>query len=762
MRTTSREKAYLCKDGAILPFPFDTMKKIFAILVAFLMGAAVHGQESRSRRQPSREQVIAQMNYCINSLTGVANNKSMGLLEHETDQLLNNLTMEQIVDLYDVKEFRKALIEDIAALEINEEERNVIRRIQDMRRKNMLSSSVANALNPTLLLVPGRGGAGAVAQAGFMAILTAARTAVDYQTSKGEGDVDELQAMWALRKDDIKKVTDLRVQALNLEFNLYRQFHLNEFDRLTEESANRFSDIVSETDPEIRRRRLEDPQSVREFDRLADYHYHLGMAYLDLGRYAEADARFNTYLKMYDAAPIFRYDEKSGVIALAKLAVGDGMKEEDRRAWISRALTNLPNNGAALIQCAVSCFNMGDEEMCFRLLRRGIDNPNLTDKDAVVSLVTTLMPNLAQHGELLREMKSAVLSCRRLDLAELVSFVAASGEYDAAFRLLDVSGGKGGNRRIELSFDGGYTFDKGRIGVYSVDFRKGRCTVSRNGNAYKDGIPLDEILKKVDLFKNSRGLICHYFDALEEGELYRFKPGLDYESLTTENCPGRDIAVILDTDIKKIKKLYKRHVPVEGGRTVVVSEKTRRDKAVSKGPLLADSYFQPGDVSRFDAEMFEGDPVSGKSYKALRSYGDIDYGYIPFAGSPEKIIIVHFMTGTPCAVSYRYDDESKAFRPYFIQSGETVVLYEPQTVAAPPVPKADGDVPRVESEKESVRKSFWQRLLFWKKDKKPESEDVPPENESVSVETPSETATTALQPADSVRTFWSRLMFWKK
>ena len=740
----------------------DPMKRVAVILIAFLLGFALYGQDSRSRRQPSREQVIAQMNYCINSLTGIANNRSMALLEHETDQLLNNLTMEQIVDLYDVKEFRKALIEDIAALEINEEERNVIRRVQDKKRNLMLTSSFADALNPTLLLVPGRGGAGAAAQAGFMAILTAARTAVDYQTSKGESDVEELQAMWALRKDDIKKVTDLRVQALNLEFNLYRQYHLNEFDRLTEESANRFSSIVSESDPEIRRRRMEDPQSVREFAHLADYHYHLGMAYLDLGRYDDANAHFNGYLKMYDASPIFRYDEKSGVIALAKLATQDSMSDAEQRMWISRALTNLPNNGAALIQCAVTFFNLGDGDACFELLRRGIDNPNLSDKNAVVALVTTLMPNLSQNDELFREMKSAVYSCGNLNLAELVSFAAAAGDYATAYGLLEISQIKGGNKIIDISFDGGNTFDRNRIGVYSVDFKGGKCSTSRNEEAFKGGIPLQDIIKKVDMFKNSRGLICYYFDTLVEGELYRFKPGIDYEGLTTENCPGRDIAVILDTDIKKIKKLYRNHTSVDAGRTVIVSKRIRRGKTVTKGPFLADSYFSLPEVSRFDTGVFDGEPENELKYKSLRTYGDVAYEYIPFKGSPEKIVIVQFMTDTPCALAYRLDGEMKTYLPFFIRSGDTVVMHESQSIAASATVPPGNEEAETEK-KESDKKSFWRRLIFWKKEASVNVADI---HSAASSDTTESTdryhAMENPGQKDTVRTFWSRLKFWKR
>lgn len=52
------------------------------------------------------ENVVAQMNYCINSLTNIVHNKSMSVLEHESDQLINNLTMQQIIGLPEIRDFR--------------------------------------------------------------------------------------------------------------------------------------------------------------------------------------------------------------------------------------------------------------------------------------------------------------------------------------------------------------------------------------------------------------------------------------------------------------------------------------------------------------------------------------------------------------------------------------------------------------------------------------------------------------------------------
>lgn len=74
------------------------------------------------------ELVVAQMNSCVNTLTNIINNKSMSVLEHETDQLLNNLTIQHIVGLPEIAEFRVDLIDAIGSLGITEEEKSLLRR----------------------------------------------------------------------------------------------------------------------------------------------------------------------------------------------------------------------------------------------------------------------------------------------------------------------------------------------------------------------------------------------------------------------------------------------------------------------------------------------------------------------------------------------------------------------------------------------------------------------------------------------------------
>lgn len=62
------------------------------------------------------------------------NNNSIEVLNNESDQLGNNLTIEHLGNLYQIADFREKLILSIGNLQIIEEERHVLKRVNEMRR----------------------------------------------------------------------------------------------------------------------------------------------------------------------------------------------------------------------------------------------------------------------------------------------------------------------------------------------------------------------------------------------------------------------------------------------------------------------------------------------------------------------------------------------------------------------------------------------------------------------------------------------------
>lgn len=250
----------------------DMYKNVIAFLLLILMSCSAFsaGTGTQKQSKQSQENVVAQMNYCINSLTNIIHNKSIVVLDHESDQIINNLTMEQIVGLYEINDFRIDLFDAISRMQITEEERMLMRRLQSIKRDNLKWQALSNALSPTIMVTGGSPQQMAV-QAGVQGLLTAARTAVEYQASKGEQNIEELRAMWDLRKSDLEEIANLRKSAIDIVFSLFNKYHLSEKDRLTERTANAFCNYISEPDAKKRIRQLEDNRET--YKHFASYYF---------------------------------------------------------------------------------------------------------------------------------------------------------------------------------------------------------------------------------------------------------------------------------------------------------------------------------------------------------------------------------------------------------------------------------------------------------------------------------------------------------
>lgn len=72
--------------------------------------------------------------YCLLAKVEV-NNHSMIALNYESDQILNNLKIDNIRGEYELQEFRIALFDAISGLQITEQERAILKQIQDIKSK---------------------------------------------------------------------------------------------------------------------------------------------------------------------------------------------------------------------------------------------------------------------------------------------------------------------------------------------------------------------------------------------------------------------------------------------------------------------------------------------------------------------------------------------------------------------------------------------------------------------------------------------------
>lgn len=518
---------------------------------------------SQTTTNVQKENVIAQMNYCINSLTNIIHNKSMSVLEHESDQILNNLTIEQIIGLYEINDFRIDLLDAVSKFGITEQERALLRRIQSIKRDNMKWAALSNALNPAMLLT---GGGGMGPQLAFQALLTAARSAIEYQTMKGEQNIEELRAMWDLRKEDLKEINEVRKNALKVVFSLYNKYHLSEKDRLTEETANNFSLYISEENAAKRARLLEDNRTI--YEHLADYYYYLGMAYLDLGNYDKAKSNLNMYLAKYTKAPLLRYDEKSGCVALTILAHEKGISNWEKKRHIDNALKNLPHNSAAVLQCAmIYLYELKDPEKALELIRAGIENPKASDPSLLYMAAANLLPVAKKYSKLYSELCSLFNEGKKITLDSYVSYLMNGNkniwkEIPNLITFENYSSwfGASFNEDLNIIFPANILYNNGDVSIYVEEHTSDKVTIKQLKTSFAYGVDISDI-NDVGCFKADKNLKYLYFDALVPEKTFIVKQNIDYDKIQKEEWHGQSEFTLTQDDIEDIIDFCKDNAP---------------------------------------------------------------------------------------------------------------------------------------------------------------------------------------------------------
>lgn len=536
------------------------------------------------------------MNYCINSITNVIHYKSMPLLEHEIDQLVNNLTMEQVIGLYEVQSFRSKMIEKISALQITEEERELMKRVQEMKRENLLYESIANSLNPTLLLT---GGGNNSKQLAFMTILTIARTAVEYKTASNEADIEELQAMWKYRKEDLENFAELRKDALELVYKLFQKYKLNENDRLTENTSSTFSKIIAIDNARTRIRRLLDERPT--FASMADYYYYLGMAYVDDGNYGQGKNYLDKYLALYQKAPIFRYDEKTGCIALTKLAKETNLTNDEVNYLVKIAIDNLPNNGPAIIQCALVLNEIGEKERAFNLLRSGIDNEQVSDKDALVMLATELLPEIMHYPSSAEQMTAAIRHCESLNINSFIPFLIKSSQgvfWDEISNIVHINDGE------TIFCDSRYKVDISSISVQKEKHKDGNVKVSPCSVTYSNAISIKDIQRKFNFLKNEPEQVYIFFEPVG-GNMFRVKRDLDLQKVKEGDYPGMSRPYISARDRNKLVKYCKKKSSEQSDFISLVFRTCNKGKSATASVSYADYLAKGSKVGIIDYTEYD-------------------------------------------------------------------------------------------------------------------------------------------------------------
>lgn len=622
------------------------MKRINTYILFFMM--ALSNVFMGKAESNQKELAIAQMNSCVNTLTNIINSQSMAVLDHESDQLLNNLTMEHIVGLPEIAEFRVDLIDAIGSLGITEEERSVLRRINSIKADNLKWKALSGALNNTMLLT---GGGNNAAQLGFQALLTAARTGIEYKVSKNEMQMEEMQAMWDLRKNDLNTFVKLRKEALDIIFRLYQKYNLKESDRLIEQSSKQFQKIISEPDAKRMIRLLSDNAS--KFAHLADYHYYMGMGYLDCKNFKKASECFAKYTEIYNKAPIYRQNEKEGMISLAKLTYDKGLSKEEIERHISKVRSNLPNNAMAAILCATIADKiLKNPAKSLSILRSALDNESLDDKTAVMLASSLILPKINNKTTGYKDFISAYVNQKSYDVdAALNMWIAKKdnvfAKLKSIFKISDLSrhplmiGDAEVNDKMTISFPSKYTLDLDQVKMYVEQHRDKEVWLYPYALTEKDALSLKKI-EKVGAFKKYPNLKYLYMDACGKNT-FRIKSGINYNAIQQETYPRQSEFNLDEKDIKSILKFLKENAP-EKTRTKILAAKS--DKQLSQVKQNGTLYNIPSNYKSRVKEISNLATQNGRTYVKF-DFNDSRKIQICYAFDSKREILI------PCYIQYQ-------------------------------------------------------------------------------------------------------------
>ena len=640
------------------------MNKIIKYIISLIIVFVAYIPNNANAAE--KEMVIAQMNSCVNILTNIINNKSMTVLEHETDQLLNNLTMEQIVGLYEIAEFRGELIEAIGKLEITEEERNLLKRVNSIKQDNLKWQAFSNALNNTMLIT-GKGSIGV--QAGFQALVTAARAGVEYKVAQNDLQIEELQAMWELRKSDLNTFIDLRKKALSIVFSLYQKYNLKETDRLTEQTAQQFQKITSDPNASRMVRLLLDNFQI--FRHLADYYYYLGVGYIDMNNIPKAMEAFSKFETYYAKAPIYRINEKSGIISLIKLAYLDKLTTVEIEKELINVQKNLPSNTMALIQCAITYDKvLNNPQKALSLLRSALDDENTADKAALIIAGSMILPKVSNQSQERKDFLSAYANQKSIDVNAALNICIAN-KYnifkflDKKFSISDLCyrpwffGSPTLNDKIVINYSKKYSLDLSKVKMF-IEERKGNdIIVTQYKLTDPKSIPLEKI-EKIDAFKKMPNLKYLYMWSTED-KLFRVKDNLDYNAILNENFPRQSEFKLSESDPEDIVEFLQKHES-KSQRNEIIAEKveTKNKSIVEQGvkiwfPLEYQAYYLYNQNRLYNPiDDVDNWPII-RLYKHFKNQPDATYVKLFFDDS-RKII-----------VCYKFDKENQKLIPCYTQ-----------------------------------------------------------------------------------------------
>jgi hypothetical protein len=328
------------------------------------------------------------LNECINTLARIEHSDSQIVLEEELDRLTNVLGWKNATDYDSIVEFRKKLQNDLNALIINSINKNRYIKKYERKQNRVAKDAFLNAISGVQINVNWTSIVSNV-------LISSARAYMDYNKRKEELGEEMDDELWKLEIEQRNTISVLRQKLMDVYNEAYAKYDLENNMSMTIGEIRHFYDILEETDIRVKVQNLIDKVDILKY--FTPYWFERGCAYIDLYEdniihginnmsiLDKAWEAFMQYEELYQQCILYRYDYRTGMIALYKLKYLKGITQDQRERLIDIVLQNVGNDGNALLYAALECIeSLNNVEKGFNIMRQILINEDTSAHNEVI------------------------------------------------------------------------------------------------------------------------------------------------------------------------------------------------------------------------------------------------------------------------------------------------------------------------------------------------------------------------------------------
>ena len=458
------------------------------------------------------QRAIALINYYINVASSLEQSPTIEFCESQKKEILNNLKWCQYKGVPELAEILKQIKDALDEVKVNEMDREIYMQVAALKRKNQSLQAISNALSTPMSVIDPVSG-------GINAILTLARAGVDLAVAKREQEIEEKQDMWVYDKNNIQNINgltnsvhDTAIETANFNENINR---IKDKEILKPDNANEYNTILSITDPADL---VESLATNTNFNKIFDYHYHLGMGYVELGEYEKAKGHFKTFLKQHDNT-IFVKEPKIGMVALTRLLheQKDLTKKEaeqliDLMIGKNDDMGHIASNDMAYLVASMTYLNLAErfKDSSYKIkaydcIYQGLDkmyNNGLNDASLVVAVLGSLdkikSADIGTHQKICRRILNNSKCLSSTDKVALL-FSLEGKEMPASLKQMFTLNRGGNNLFFSLNVGQRFSLSMDSVYVYDICIKKDSAIEIGEYSRNLKGMPKDSI--KADIHK---------------------------------------------------------------------------------------------------------------------------------------------------------------------------------------------------------------------------------------------------------------------